>query len=89
MTPEEQSAVIERSAARPHERIQTTENVADAVGLLRITDPIVVPGIVLKALIVNHCGRFYDAMQLKNWGIVFLSYQTVRDVAHVLYEELH
>ncbi|CAO4386886.1 unnamed protein product [Caenorhabditis nigoni] len=32
MTPQEQS--VKKSAARPHEGIQTTENVTDAVGLV-------------------------------------------------------
>ncbi|ULT94578.1 hypothetical protein L3Y34_003791 [Caenorhabditis briggsae] len=97
MTPQEQSAVIRRSAAKPHERIQTTDNVAAAVGLvprdlsgfLQITEPLVVSGIVLKDPIVQNCGGFYDAMRQEKWGIVFLPYQTVRNAENVLFEEMH
>ncbi|PIC33540.1 hypothetical protein B9Z55_013484 [Caenorhabditis nigoni] len=97
MTPQEQSAVIRRSAAKPHERIQTTDNVANAVGLvprdlsgfLQITEPLVVSGMVLKAPIVQHCGGFYDAIKQEKWGIVFLPYQGVRDLENILFEEMH
>ncbi|CAP25983.2 Protein CBG05516 [Caenorhabditis briggsae] len=97
MTPQEQSAVIRRSAAKPHERIQTTDNVAAAVGLvprdlsgfLQITEPLVVSGIVLKDPIVQNCGGFYNAMRQEKWGIVFLPYQTVRNAENVLFEEMH